>query len=72
MNQNLQLPEVEEMVTTERVAIVVWLLSNGRAMSTAEVAGITGITHGGAWRLLARLCRVLPLTLEDNVWRCME
>ena len=60
------------MVTTERVGIVVWLLSNGRAMTTAEVADIIGTTKQGAWTLLSKLCRVLPLTLEDNIWRRME
>ena len=60
------------MVTTERVGIVVWLLSNGRAMTTAEVAEMVGISHQGAWTLLAKLCRVLPLTLEGTTWRRME
>ena len=60
------------MVTTERVGIVVWLLSNGRAMTTAEVAEMVGTSHHGAWAMLAKLCRVLPLTLEGTTWRRME
>ena len=62
-----------DYVTTERVGVVVWLLAAGRAMSTAEVADMTGTTRNGAWRLLSKLCRVLPLYLDDDgIWRRME
>lgn len=69
----IHIPEnVEEMVTTERVAIVVWQLAHGVPMHTVEVAQILGITQQGAWSLLAKLCRVLPVSLEDGTWKRME
>lgn len=64
--------EDDEMVTTERVALVVWQIANGNSLSTADVAKMLCITHSGAWRLLAKLCRVLPVSMTDGVWHKMQ
>lgn len=68
----VNLPDDSELVTTERVGIVVWLLAHGRKMTTAEVAGLTRISHGGAWMMLAKLSRVLPLTQDGDIWSKMD
>jgi len=59
----------EEYVTTERVAVVVRLLTLGRRLTTAQVAEMVGVGRGGAWAMLSRIARVTPLYLgEDGRW----
>lgn len=60
--------EVEELIPTERVALIVYGLTVGGTVTTAQVAQMTGITHSGAWRMLNKLARVLPLAEEDGRW----
>lgn len=55
---------------SERVALVVWWLVHGEGLTTKQVAKITGLTMGTAWRLMARISRVLPIYQDDNyVWQ---
>lgn len=58
--------------TTERVAKVAWRLSTGGALTTAEAAQLAGITARGAWRMLDKLSRVLPIVQVDGVWRLAD
>ena len=59
-----------ETVTTERIARVTWALSEGQALTTRQAAALAGISTRGAWSMLDKLCRVLPIYQdEDNVWR---
>ena len=60
--------EAEDLIPTERVAIIVFALALGGTVTTAHVARETGITISGAWRMLNKLSRVLPLTEEDGRW----
>ena len=55
-------------VPTERVAIIVFLLCKGRKFTTTEVAELCGVTRRGAYAIMARISRVLPLTLENGEW----
>lgn len=63
---------IEPEVTTERVGIVAWRLAQGNRASTAEIAEWTGMTHSGAWYLLMRLARVLPIGIVDKHWQCIN
>ena len=67
----IQLPVVPE-VPTERTAIVVWLLAKGRTFRTAEIADLTGVGRSGAYDLMARVSRILPIALIDGVWRVVS
>ena len=67
----IQLPVVPE-VPTERTAIVVWLLAKGRTFRTAEIADLTGVGRSGAYDLMARISRVLPVTLVDDTWQVIK
>lgn len=60
--------EIDEMVTTERVAIVVRLLTLGRKLTTAEVAELAGIQPKSAWDMLTKISRVTPLYQESGCW----
>lgn len=65
--------DFEPETVTERVAVVVMELANGEEMTTRQVAELLGITRFGAWRIMARLCRVPALRLIqfDGKWRML-
>lgn len=55
---------------TERAALVVWHLAHGESMQTRDVANMTGLTRQGAWDLMQRLSRVIPIYLaEGDIWQ---
>lgn len=55
-----------DFATTERIGLVTWSLMLGTAFTTAQVADLTGLTWGGAYRMLYRLSRVLPIYRDDD------
>ncbi len=59
---------VEPQITTERVAIVTFLLCSGRRFRTVEIANLLGVTRQGAYAQLGRIARVLPLVLDGGEW----
>jgi protein-tyrosine phosphatase len=61
--------DVVPEVPTERTAIVVWLLAKGRCMKTSEVADLTGVTRQGAYEIMVRISRVLPIYQADEIWK---
>ena len=54
----------------ERYALIGWYMAAGMALSTSEVAQLTGLTRDSALRLMYRISRVLPI-YQDNerIWR---
>jgi hypothetical protein len=58
----------ERLITTERIALVTAYLYEGGTVTPAFVADRIGITENGAWRMLSKLSRVLPITEEDGQW----
>jgi hypothetical protein len=50
-----------DLCPTERIAIVTAALAVGRRLSTADVAALVGISRCGAWEMLNKLSRVLPI-----------
>ena len=60
---------MRDTTTTERVGRAVALLYAGGAWPTRQLAERLGLSPAGAWAMLARLSRVLPLTLEADGWR---
>jgi len=61
-------PVEDEYIVTERIAITVYTLCLGGTVTTHDVAGSVGITPNGAWRMLCKLSRVLPLTEDAGRW----
>ena len=55
-------------VPSERVAIIVFLLCKGRKFTTMEVAELCGVTRRGAYAIMARISRVVPLAPVDGQW----
>lgn len=65
-----------EYSPTERAALITWKMLLGAHPTTPEVAQIAGISRVGAWELMDRLSRVLPLFQERNgrrvEWRILS
>ncbi len=59
---------IQPEVTTERVAVIVFLICKGRRFSTRDVAQLCGVTQRGAYAIMARISRVLPLALLNGEW----
>ena len=57
---------------TERVAVTVWLLSQGWQLSTKDIASLVGITSQGAYQMMDRVSRVVPVVLDAGKWRLMR
>ena len=58
---------------TERVAVIVLALAHGRRLTTRQAAEITGLTLNGAFVLLCRISRVLPLCQDvDEQWQLID
>ena len=63
---------MRESSTTERVGIACALLYSGGAWPTRSLAERLGLSYAGAWAMMARLARVLPLALEADGWRLLD
>ena len=62
-------PQTEEYTSVERYGIVSWHLAHGEEMRACEVAQLTGLTWEGAYELLCRLSRVIPICQDEHgVW----
>jgi hypothetical protein len=56
---------IEPDTITERAALITWHLAHGEMLQTRDVAEMTGMTMAGAWILMIRLSRVLPIYQDD-------
>ena len=56
----------------ERAALVTYQLVSGAEMSTAEIAERTGLSRAGAWHMMNRVSRVVPLYQDGGRWRRLE
>lgn len=60
------MPAIDATTPTERIAVVVWRLAAGYRPTTAEIAVSAGISRSGAWEMMSRLSRVLPVCQVRN------
>jgi len=58
--------EVSDLIPTERITLIAWALALGGTVTTGQVAKELGITRVGAWLLLTKMSRVVPITSDDN------
>ena len=61
-----------ETSTTERVGIACSLLYRGGSWPTRTIADKLGVGQGGAYSMLSKLSRVLPLALDGGGWRMVQ
>ena len=59
---------IQPEITTERVAMITFLLCSGRRFRTAEIAALMGLMRQGAYAQLARIARVVPVVLDSGEW----
>lgn len=50
----------------EKAALITWHLVHGEAMQTKDVAKMAGLSMVGAWYLMQRLARVIPIYQDDQ------
>lgn len=55
-----------EYGANQRGARAAYLIAIGRKPTTRELANELGMTHNGAYRLLQRICCVLPIYTEPS------
>lgn len=53
--------DVDELIPTERVAVVLWRLYGGERMTVAEIAQYVGISPRAVRYMLDKVARVLPI-----------
>lgn len=56
----------EELVAQERAALVAWWFARGAQLTTRQAADRLGVSWLGAWRMLQKLSRVLPIIFEQE------
>ncbi len=71
------MPDKEDLHPTERIAIIARALTIGEQPTTAEVAHMVGLSRQGAWEMLDKLSRVLPIVQDRTVdgrlvWHCID
>ncbi len=55
---------------SERGALIAWYMAHGMALSTLEVAKLTGLKRRGALQLMYCISRVLPIYQDEcAIWR---
>jgi len=50
----------------EKAALITWHLAHGEGMQTRDVAEMAGLSMPGAWYLMQRLSRVIPIYQDDR------
>lgn len=60
-----------DKMPTERIAMITWLLARGNSYTVAEVAAMAGVTHDGAYKLLCKISRILPIYCDGRVWKSL-
>jgi len=58
----------DELIPTERVGLVVYQLCLGRRLHIPDVQALTGLSQRGAYDIMYRLSRVLPLYCDAGEW----
>ncbi|HCS47972.1 MAG TPA: hypothetical protein DIW61_06830 [Candidatus Aminicenantes bacterium] len=63
---------MSDQTPEERAALVTWHLSHGDAFKTAEVCRMTGLTRQGAYRLMCKVSRVVPIFQDEKgLWQVL-
>lgn len=58
---------------SERVAVIVLALARGRGLTTRQTAELTGLTLHGAYSMLCRISRSLPIYKDDaGIWKLID
>lgn len=63
----------EKLTGAEAAAKVTWALAHGEGLRTADVVALTGMTRSGAYDVMQRISRVIPIYQEEGsgVWQVL-
>ena len=61
----------EYLTSQERAVLALWLLIQV-PMSTREISERCGMQMAGAWNMLNRISRVVPLYRDGGKWRILR
>ena len=50
----------------ERIAIVVWHLAHGDSFRTSDISAMTGLSRQGAYAMMCKVSRILPVYQSDD------
>lgn len=66
--------DVDEMVAGERAGFIAFYLGRGYRLTNHDVQVLTGLNASGAWMMMGKLSRVLPLTFSGygGTWQAMD
>ncbi len=53
-----------DLVAQERAAKVTWALAEGERLNVQDVAEFVGLTRTGAYRMMHKLARAIPITID--------
>jgi molybdenum-dependent DNA-binding transcriptional regulator ModE len=66
----------DDLLPTERAAVLVRRLTLGEAITTAQAARLVGVSRQAAWLMLTKLSRVLPIVQDRDggrlVWKSID
>jgi len=57
---------------TERAALIVYLLSQGHKFRIAEIEQICGVKKRGAYAIMARISRTVPVYQDKGEWAILN
>lgn len=61
-----------DFATTERISFIIWSMTLGAKLTTREIAQLLGITRAGAYLMLCRSSRAIPLVFENGRWSVIQ
>jgi DNA-binding IclR family transcriptional regulator len=59
----------ERLTLTRAITLLSWHFLHGEALTTAEVARMTGRSRSGAYRMLCEMSGAMPLVLYRRRWQ---
>lgn len=63
---------MRDSTPTERIGLTAYRLAIGQTTTARQLSADLEITEHGARLMLAKLSRVLPLTVESGIWRLVQ
>ena len=64
--------QADERLPVQRAARIVFRLTRGEQLSTAEIAALLCVSRSTAYRLLCVISEEIPIYIERGKWRVCE
>ena len=60
--------KADDLVSTERVGLIAWAMALREKLTTRQIADKVVLSYTGAWYIMQKLCRVLPITFDETLY----